>query len=42
MDINKLRGNPFYLTDEDIGWVQKTFSGMSQSDKIGQLFFLIA
>lgn len=41
MDLKILKGNPFYLKDEDIYWVQRTFSGMTEDDKIGQLFFLI-
>lgn len=41
MDLNTLRGNPFYLSEEDIKWVQTTFSSLSREEKIGQLFFLI-
>ena len=42
MDLNKFRGNPFYLKEQDIKWVEDTFSSMTEEDKIGQLFFLIA
>ncbi|MGR5285502.1 glycoside hydrolase family 3 protein [Vibrio maritimus] len=33
-----LRANPFYLSDEDIAWVEQTLSGMSLEEKIGHLF----
>lgn len=33
-----LKGNPFYLSDEDITWVEKTLDGMSVDEKVGQLF----
>lgn len=36
-----LRGKPFYLSEEDIAWVEKTFSKMSEEEKITQLFCLI-
>ena len=42
MDLNKFRGNPFYLKEQDIKWVEDTFSSITEEDKIGQLFFLIA
>ena len=42
MDLNKFKGNPFYLKEQDIKWVEDTFSSMTEEDKIGQLFFLIA
>ena len=29
---------PFYLTDEDIAWLEETYQNMSLSEKIGQLF----
>lgn len=35
MDLHK---RPFYLKDEDIDWVEKTWDGMSLEEKIGQLF----
>lgn len=35
-----LKGNPFYLDDEGIAWVEKTKNGMSDRDKIGQLFVM--
>ncbi|MBP0723803.1 glycoside hydrolase family 3 protein [Bacillus sp. RG28] len=35
-----LKGNPFYLTDQDIAWVNKTLSSMTTEEKVGQLFCL--
>lgn len=37
-----LKGNPFFLNEEDIAWVESSLSGMTQEDKIGQLFCLVA
>ncbi|HOU15014.1 MAG TPA: glycoside hydrolase family 3 N-terminal domain-containing protein [Anaerolineae bacterium] len=37
-----LKAKPFYLSDEDICWVETTLAGMSADEKIGQLFCLIA
>lgn len=37
-----LKAKPFYLTDEDITWVENTLSSMSLEQKIGQLFCLMA
>ncbi len=37
-----LKAKPFYLADEDIAWVQSTLTGMTDEEKIGQLFCLIA
>jgi beta-N-acetylhexosaminidase len=36
-----LKGNPFFLEDEDIEWVEKTLLGMTEEEKLGQLFCLI-
>lgn len=36
-----LKGNPFYLEDTDIQWVEKTKKNMTIEEKIGQLFFLM-
>ncbi|MBE5969845.1 MAG: glycoside hydrolase family 3 protein [Lachnospiraceae bacterium] len=36
-----LKGNPFFLSDEDIEWVEKTLESMTEDEKIGQLFFPI-
>lgn len=36
-----LKAKPFYLSDADIEWVQTTLAGMSDDEKIGQLFCLI-
>lgn len=33
-----LRGNPFFLKEEDINWVYETLENMSEEDKAGQLF----
>ena len=33
-----LKANPFYLSDEDIKWVQDTLAKMSTEKKVGQLF----
>ena len=30
--------NPFYLSDEQISWVEETYKNMSDDEKIGQLF----
>ncbi|QMV03550.1 glycoside hydrolase family 3 protein [Devosia sp. D6-9] len=37
-----LRKAPFSLDDEAIGWVEATLSDLTQDEKIGQLFVLIA
>ena len=34
------KAKPFYLTDEDIAWVEKTHAAMTTEEKIGQLFCL--
>lgn len=36
-----LRKKPFYLSDEDIDWVEQTISEMSLEEKIGQLFVIL-
>jgi beta-N-acetylhexosaminidase len=36
-----LRVKPFYLSDEDVRWVETTLAGMTLEEKIGQLFCLI-
>lgn len=33
-----LAGNPFYLTEEDINWVNDTLAEMTEEEKVGQLF----
>lgn len=33
-----LKAKPFYLSDTDIAWVEETLAGMSENDKLGQLF----
>lgn len=34
-----MKAKPYYLTDEDIRWVEDTIASMSIEEKIGQLFF---
>ena len=34
-----LKANPFYLSDEDIAWVDSTLQDMTEDEKIQQLFF---
>ncbi len=36
-----LKAKPFYLTDEDIKWVESTLSAMTEEEKTAQLFCLI-
>lgn len=36
-----LKENPFYLSDEDIRWVEQTKASMTTEEKLGQLFFPI-
>lgn len=33
-----LKARPYYLSDEQIKWVEDTFAGMTQDEKVGQLF----
>ena len=37
-----LKAKPFYLNDEQIGWVEKTIEGMTFDEKIGQLFLFMS
>lgn len=32
-----LRAAPFYLTQEQCGWVERTLAGMTDGEKVGQL-----
>ncbi len=41
MHYDHLKKNPFHLNDQQIEWVKNTLEGMSQEEKIGQLFHLI-
>ena len=34
-----LKAIPYCLSDEDIAWVEKTIAGMTDEEKVGQLFF---
>ena len=36
-----LKANPFYLTDEEIRWVEDTKNSMNDQQKVGQLFCLM-
>lgn len=36
----RYKEKPFYLTDEDIAWVEETLESMTLDEKIGQLFCL--
>lgn len=40
--MTNLREKPFYLSDEDINWVNNNLVSMTEEEKIGQLFCLIA
>ena len=37
MGIN-LKAKPFYLSDEDIKWVENTLANLTLDEKIGQVF----
>ena len=34
-----LKAKPYCLSDEDISWVENTIAGMTQEEKVGQLFW---
>ena len=34
-----LRAKPYYLSDEDIAWVEGTIASMTAEEKVGQLFW---
>ncbi len=34
-----LKSRPYYLTDDDVAWVEQTIANMSDEEKVGQLFF---
>lgn len=36
-----LKGNPFYLSDKDITWVEATLAGMTVEEKAGHLFCVL-
>ena len=38
MNKINLKGNPFYLNDNDINWIEDTIKNMTLEEKIGQLF----
>ena len=37
-----LKAKPYFLSDEDIAWVESTIAGMTDEEKVGQLFFQLA
>lgn len=41
-NLDLLGKKPFYLEEADVQWVARTLAGMTEADKIGQLFCLIA
>ncbi|MVB12438.1 Beta-N-acetylglucosaminidase/beta-glucosidase [Caprobacter fermentans] len=41
MNIENLKQNPFFLTDDDVNWVESTLKAMTDDEKIGQLFFMV-
>ncbi|HHD2751310.1 TPA: glycoside hydrolase family 3 protein [Clostridium perfringens] len=40
--FENLKKKPFNLNDNDIAWVEKTLNNMTEEEKIGQIFCLIA
>ena len=34
-----LRAKPYCLSDADIAWVESTIAGMSDEEKVGQMFW---
>ena len=40
--MTNLKEKPFNLSDEEIKWVEDTLAAMSDEEKLGQLFCLIA
>lgn len=34
-----LKARPYHLSDEDVRWVETTIAGMTDEEKVGQLFF---
>lgn len=40
--FEKIKEKPFYLSDSDVKWVRDTLDGLSEKDKVGQLFCLCA
>ena len=34
-----LKAKPYYLSDEDIAWVENTIASMTDEEKVGQLFW---
>ena len=42
MEKRELQGNPFFLNEEQIEWVNTTLRNMTTEEKVGQLFCLIS
>lgn len=40
INTETLKSKPFYLSDEDLKWLENTKNSMTEEEKIGQLFFL--
>lgn len=40
-NFDSLKLNPYFLTDKQVEWVKNTVAGMTQEEKIGQLFCFI-
>ena len=34
-----LKAKPYNLSDSDVSWVKETIAGMTDEEKVGQLFF---
>lgn len=41
IDVNLLKQNPYFLSDQDIDWVESELSSMTTKEKVGQLFCLV-
>ena len=39
INVVDLRAKPYYLSDEDIAWVESTIASMTDEEKVGQLFW---
>lgn len=40
--FDKIKEKPFLLSDSDVQWVKDTLAGMTEKQKIGQIFCLCA
>lgn len=41
MNLNKFKEKPFFLNDDNIKWIEKTYNKLSLEEKVGQLFFMV-